>query len=134
MVIAALIVIVLIYGIFTYNSLVVVVNNLQKSWANIDVLLKQRHDELPKLIDTCKAYMVHEQDTLEKVIQARAGVNVAREARDISALNQNEMLLQGSLSGLFALAESYPILPICRTALPVWKMQLQIDVNFITIV
>lgn len=108
MVAATLIIIVLIYCIFTYNSLVVVVNNVQKSWANIDVLLKQRHDELPKLIDTCKAYMAHEQATLEKVIQARAGVNVAREARDISALNLNETLLHGSLSGLFALAESYP--------------------------
>lgn len=108
MVAAALIIIVLIYCIFTYNSLVVVVNNVQKSWANIDVLLKQRHDELPKLIDTCKVYMMHEQTTLEKVIQARAGVNVAREAHDIAALNQNETLLQGSLSGLFALAENYP--------------------------
>ena len=49
-----------LYFIVTYNSLVSIKNNVAKAWANIDVLLKQRNDELPKLIDTCKAYMTHE--------------------------------------------------------------------------
>ena len=61
--------VVIIYFVFTYNSLVTIKNNVSKAWANIDVLLKQRNDELPKLIDTCKAYMKHEQETLEKVIK-----------------------------------------------------------------
>lgn len=49
-----------LYFIVTYNSLVSIKNNVEKAWANIDVLLKQRNDELPKLIDTCKVYMTHE--------------------------------------------------------------------------
>lgn len=97
-----------IYIVFTYNSLVSIKNNVSKAWANIDVLLKQRHDELPKLIDTCKQYMQHEQQTLEKVIQARSGVDNARQIQDVAGLAVAESALQNSLGGLFALAESYP--------------------------
>ncbi len=64
--------VVLIYFIMAYNSLISIKNNVAKAWANIDVLLKQRHDELPKLVDTCKQYMKYEQETLDKVIKARA--------------------------------------------------------------
>ena len=56
--------VIVVYGVMLFNSLVNIKNNVSKAWANIDVLLKQRHDELPKLIDTCKQYMKHEQDTL----------------------------------------------------------------------
>lgn len=100
--------VIVIYFVFTYNSLVSIKNNVSKAWANIDVLLKQRHDELPKLIDTCKQYMQHEQQTLEKVIQARSGVDNARQIQDVAGLAVAESALQGSLGGLFALAESYP--------------------------
>lgn len=103
-----LLAVIVIYFIFTYNSLISIKNNVSKAWANIDVLLKQRHDELPKLIDTCKAYMKHEQETLTKVIQARSGVDHARQSQDITGLVIAESTLQGSLGGLFALAESYP--------------------------
>ena len=47
----------LVYATMIYNNLVQVKNNVAKAWANIDVLLKQRHDELPKLVETCKQYM-----------------------------------------------------------------------------
>lgn len=97
-----------IYIVITYNGLVSVKESVSKAWSNIDVLLKQRHDELPKLIETCKQYMKHEQQTLEKVTQARSGVNNARETQDIAGLAVAESALQGSLGGLFALAESYP--------------------------
>ena len=70
--------VIVLYFIVTYNSLVSIKNNVSKAWANIDVLLKQRNDELPKLIDTCKSYMAHESQTLEKVISARMGVDAAR--------------------------------------------------------
>ncbi len=100
--------VVVIYLIFTYNSLVSIKNNVEKAWANIDVLLKQRHDELPKLIDTCKQYMQHEEQTLEKVIKARSGVDSARQIHDVAGLAVAESALQGSLGGLFALAENYP--------------------------
>lgn len=97
-----------IYFVMTYNSLITIKNNVEKAWANIDVLLKQRNDELPKLIDTCKTYMVHEAQTLEKVIQARMGVDAARQTHDVTGLSMAEIGLQASLGGLFAVAENYP--------------------------
>jgi len=76
----------ILYAIMLYNNLVSLKHNVSKAWANIDVLLKQRHDELPKLVETCKQYMGYEQETLEKVMQARAAVSAAREKGDVSAL------------------------------------------------
>jgi LemA protein len=92
----------------TYNSLVNIKNNVSKAWANIDVLLKQRHDELPKLVDTCKQYMKYEQETLDKVIKARSSVSEARESQNVAALGAAESVLRSGLGQLFALAESYP--------------------------
>jgi LemA protein len=100
--------VILIYFIMTYNSLVNIKNSVSKAWANIDVLLKQRHDELPKLVDTCKQYMKYEQETLEKVIQARSRVSEARESHNVAALGAAESVLRSGLGQLFALAESYP--------------------------
>ena len=109
MVVVGILVLVLAaYAILLYNALVEVKHNVAKAWANIDVLLKQRHDELPKLVDTCRQYMQYEQATLEKVIQARSQVAVAREAHDLSALGNAEGALRAGLGQLFALAESYP--------------------------
>jgi len=98
----------LIYVISLYNSLVQLKHAVAKAWANIDVLLKQRHDELPKLVEVCKQYKQFEQATLERVIAARSRVQVAREGQDITALGQAEGALRASLGGLFALAEAYP--------------------------
>ena len=98
----------LVYFIMAYNNLVQLKNDLTKAWANIDVLLKQRHDELPKLIDTCKQYMQYEQATLEKVINARSQVASAREAQNMVALGAAEGALRAGLGSLFALAEAYP--------------------------
>ena len=103
-----IIVLVLVYGVTIYNSLVQIKHNVTKAWANIDVLLKQRHDELPKLVETCKQYMKFEQDTLAKVIEARSKVFSAREAQNIPALGGAETMLRGALGNLFALAEAYP--------------------------
>lgn len=99
---------VLIYGVMLYNGLVQVKHAVAKAWANIDVLLKQRHDELPKLVETCKQYKQFEQDTLQRVIEARSGVHNAREAQDIPALGQAEGALRMELGRLFAVAEAYP--------------------------
>ena len=96
------------YAAFLYNSLVGVKNAVAKAWANIDVLLKQRHDELPKLVDTCRQYMQHEQATLEKVVAARARVSAARESHDVAALGAAEGQLRSGLGALFAVAEAYP--------------------------
>ncbi len=107
--------VILIYFIMTYNSLVSIKNNVEKAWANIDVLLKQRNDELPKLIDTCKVYMAHESQTLEKVISARMGVDAARETHDVAGLSKAESALTSSLGGLYAVAEGYPDLKADQT-------------------
>jgi len=103
-----LIAIVVLYGIMIYNNLVALKHNVSKSWSNIDVLLKQRHDELPKLVEVCKQYMGYEQETLEKVMQARAAVATAREGHDVPALGQAETQLRMGLGNLFAVAEAYP--------------------------
>ena len=103
------------YVIFIYNSLVQIKHNVTKAWANIDVLLKQRHDELPKLVETCKQYMKFEQDTLTRVIEARSKVFTAREAQNVPALGQAEGGLRAAHGSLFALAESYPDLKANQT-------------------
>ncbi|MGA0025743.1 MAG: LemA family protein [Burkholderiales bacterium] len=103
-----ILVVALVYGVTIYNALVQIKHNVTKAWANIDVLLKQRHDELPKLVETCKQYMKFEQDTLAKVIEARSKVFTAREAQNIPALGGAETMLRGALGNLFALAEAYP--------------------------
>jgi LemA protein len=107
-VILGIIVIVVIYVIQIYNGLVSLKHSVSKAWANIDVLLKQRHEELPKLVEACKQYMQHEQGTLEKVMEARSGVSKARESKDMQALGQAETVLRQGLMNLFAVAEAYP--------------------------
>ena len=97
-----------IYAISIYNHLVRLKHNVSKAWSNIDVLLKQRHDEIPKLVETCKQYMKYEQDTLEKVMQARSRVAAARESQDVAGLGVAEGALRLGLGQLFALAEDYP--------------------------
>ncbi len=96
------------YVVMLYNGLVTVKHNVSKAWANIDVLLKQRHDEIPKLVETCRQYRQFEQETLEKVIRARSAVHEAREKHDIGALGAAEAGLRSSLGSLFAVAEAYP--------------------------
>lgn len=96
------------YAVSLYNGLVQVKNGVSKAWANVEVLLKQRHDEIPKLVATCKQYMQYEQDTLQKVIDARSQVATARESHNLPALNAAEKTLQTGMRQLFALAESYP--------------------------
>jgi LemA protein len=94
-----------IYGIMIYNELVRLRNDNDRAWANIDVLLKQRHDEIPNLVETVKGYMQHERQTLEAVGHARAA---ALSAATISQKAQANLLLTGALRGLFAVAENYP--------------------------
>ncbi|BAN50417.1 LemA family protein [Metapseudomonas resinovorans] len=107
----ALIVVLLLvaaYAVVLYNALVRLKHGVGKAWSNIEVLLKQRHDELPKLVETCKQYMQHERTTLERVIAARNAVASAREKGDVGALGQAESGLRAGLGQLFALAENYP--------------------------
>jgi LemA protein len=106
--ILALLVALVLYAITIYNNLISLKNNVSKNWSNIDVLLKQRYSELPKLIDTCKEYMQYEKGTLEKIVTARQAAITATEGRDVIALGQAESSLKNGLLKLFALAENYP--------------------------
>jgi LemA protein len=102
-----LVVVVLLVGgvIVIYNSLVRLREQVDSSWADIDVQLKRRHDLIPNLVSTVKGYASHERETLEAVIQAR---NQAMGAQGPEARAQAENQLTGTLRSLFALSESYP--------------------------
>jgi len=110
-----LVAVLLVYIVVIYNNLVSLKHNVSKAWSNIDVLLKQRHDELPKLVETCRQYMQYEQETLEKVMQARASVASAQQQGDVGQLGQAEGALRLGLGNLFALAEAYPELKADET-------------------
>jgi len=105
-VIGAIIVIGLVlYLVGIYNNLVSLKNDIDRSFANIDVLLKQRHDELPKLIDTCKGYMQYEQKTLQAITEARTAY---MRATTPAEKTQADGMVSGALKTLFAVAENYP--------------------------
>ncbi|MCP4408611.1 MAG: LemA family protein [Gammaproteobacteria bacterium] len=97
-----------LYAIVIYNNLVSLKHNISKAWSNIDVLLKQRYEEIPKLVEVCKQYMSYEQETLEKVMLARSHVAAAQQSGDIHALGEAEGMLRMGLGNLFAVAEAYP--------------------------
>jgi LemA protein len=97
-----------VYFVRIYNGLIALRENVRKAWANIDVLLTQRHDELPKLVETCKRYMAYEQATLERVMHARSAVFKAQGRGDVAAVGAAEDQLRQGLGQLFALAENYP--------------------------
>jgi len=94
-----------VYAIIIYNELVRLRNDNDRAWANIDVLLKQRHDEIPNLVETVKGYMQHERQTLLAVTQARTA---SMSAATVGQKAQADLLVAGALRGLFAVAESYP--------------------------
>jgi LemA protein len=94
-----------VYVVMIFNGLVAVKNDVSKAWANIDILLKQRHDELPNLVEVCKGYMTHERETLERVTQARSQY---QQAVSVDQKAQAEQGTTAALRSLFAVAENYP--------------------------
>lgn len=111
----AIVVILAGYFIVIYNNLVSLKHAVSKAWSNIEVLLKQRHDELPKLVEVCKQYMGYEQETLQKVMEARTRVSNAQQQGDMGALGAAEGMLRMGLGNLFAVAEDYPELKANET-------------------
>jgi len=104
-----------LYLIIIYNGLVRLRNDSDRAWANIDVLLKQRHDEIPNLVETVKGYLQHERQTLMAVTQARAA---SISAASIGQKAQADLMLTGALRVLFAVAENYPQLKANENFLP----------------
>ena len=102
----------ILYVVRMYNSLVRLDKNCEKAWSNIDVLLKQRADELPKLIDAAQEYMDYEQETFQKVVDARQEVQKASTPKEEA---EADSMLKGALGEFFALAEDYPELKANET-------------------
>lgn len=107
---------VLIYIIAVYNKLIALRNRFKNGFAQIDVQLQRRHDLIPSLVESAKAYLGHEKETLTQVIEARNQAETARKnaraqpdnAGAMTALGRAEGLLSGSLANLYAVSEQYP--------------------------
>ncbi len=99
------------YAVIIFNGLIRLKHNITKSWSNIDVLLKQRYDELPKLLSVCEGYMKHERTVLENVTRARAQLDNAGSQKEVHDANN---AITGALRSLFAVVENYPDLKADR--------------------
>lgn len=99
-------------SIYYYNKIVALSNSYRNALRQIDVVLKQRHDMVPNLVETVKGYASHERETLNEVIEARNGAEKARQAisenGDVSSLPASENMLTQMLGKMFALSEAYP--------------------------
>jgi LemA protein len=105
LIILAVIVVVVLWAIATYNGLVSMRQRVNQAFADIDVQLRQRHDLIPNLVETVKGYAAHERGTLDEVVRARnAAVSAQGTPQQATAENQ----LSGALRQLFALSEAYP--------------------------
>ena len=104
-ILALILIILFVTIIIIYNNLIRLRNNIDKSWANIDVLLKQRSNEIPNLINTVKGYMKHEQQTLESLTKARSMI---LETEKLSRKAAVDNLITDLLKTVFAVAEDYP--------------------------
>lgn len=115
-VLLVIIVVLALFLVGLYNNLVKLRNRFKNAFAQIDVQLRRRYDLIPNLVETAKAYIKHERETLEAVIAARNHADTAREKAadqpgDVGAMKGlmgAEMLLGGALGRLFAVSEAYP--------------------------
>jgi len=105
-IVLGLVVLLVIFGIVSYNSLIRGRNQVENSWSQIDVQLKRRIDLIPNLVETVKGYAAHEQETLDRVIQARNSAIAAPSTP--AAQSQADNVLTGALRQVFALSEAYP--------------------------
>lgn len=97
-----------IYGAIIYNGLIRLKNNVEQCLANIEVLLKQRHTELPRLVEVCKGIMKHERELLVDLVEARERVHIAQENHDVQALGSAETQIRQAVGKVFLRAEAYP--------------------------
>ena len=93
------------YAFTIYNNLISLKENIKKSWSNIDVILKQRHDEIPKLISVCESYTQFEKGILDRLMKAREKYFGAKGVSKKAAASSE---VTAALGGLFAIAENYP--------------------------
>jgi len=91
-----------------YNSLIRLKNRVDEAWSGIDVMLKQRYDTIPNLVEIVKGYAAHEKETLESVVKARTAAMDAQAGGDLKGQGQAENMLSSTLKSIFALSENYP--------------------------
>ena len=94
-----------LYLLTLYNGMVALKQSVGRAWANIDVLLKQRHDEIPKLVKTVEGYMQHERAVFDKLSEARGAL---MSAKNVPQRAEAEGQITQALGRLFAVAENYP--------------------------
>ena len=104
-IVLVVVVLFVVYLVATYNGLVKSKNQVESSWAQIDVQLKRRLDLIPNLVETVKGYAAHEKETLQGVIEARNKAMTATSVADQAAADN---MITGALNKLFALQEAYP--------------------------
>lgn len=98
----------LVWGVTLYNGLVRLRNDIERAWANIDVLLRQRADEIPNLVEVCRGYARHEREVLDAVLRARDALHTA--GGDPAACNAAQQSLNDALANLYGVVEAYPAL------------------------
>lgn len=104
-IVLGILIVLVLWAIFTYNRLVTLRNRTKEAWSDIDVQLKRRYNLIPNLVETVKGYATHERELFEKVTQARAQ---AMGAKTIKEHSEAENALSSTLKTLFAVAENYP--------------------------
>ncbi len=104
-ILGVVVVLIAVFLVVIYNSLVQLRQRVQNSWSQVDVQLKRRYDLIPNLVNAVKGYAKHEQSTFETVTQAR---NMAMNAGSVQEQMQAENMLSNALRSLFAVAEAYP--------------------------
>jgi LemA protein len=108
LVIAAVVVVIVIWLWATYNGLIRARLNVKEAWSGIDVQLRRRSSLIPNLVETVKGYAAHERETFEAVTRARSQLDTARESGNAAQAAQADNILTGTLRSLFAVAEAYP--------------------------
>src|ERR1700693_3507953 len=107
-IVVGIVVLILLWLVFTYNGLIAARNRTQEAWSEIDVELKRRHDLIPNLVQTVQGYVGHERGTLEAVTNARAAAVAAGATGDPAKIGAAENMLSQSVRSLFAVSEKYP--------------------------
>lgn len=104
-IVIGVVIVVILWLLFTYNSLITLRNRVREAWSQIDVQLKRRSSLIPNLVEAVKGYAKHEKSVFENVTKARSALLGAKTPHQAAAAND---MLSGALKSLFAIAENYP--------------------------
>jgi LemA protein len=124
--VVAAIVAILVYFSKTRRNLLRMRIDLEKTWAAIDALLKQRHDDIPKLLGTCRGYMPHDHEAFEPIARARADYQKARTLQEKSLAN---IAMAGAVEGIFKIAADYPGLKSNNNFVKLRKQNAELERN-----